>query len=70
MRFADWEPHYTAILDYFGFEREADEAAARVLADLAVRDDVGLLEMLIRGSEVTVCGNAPCLVGEIGRAHV
>jgi len=67
MRFADWEPHYTAILDYFGFEREADEAAARVLAGLAGRDDVGLLEMLIRGREVTVCGNAPCLVGELDR---
>ncbi|MDK2891588.1 MAG: 2-amino-4-hydroxy-6-hydroxymethyldihydropteridine diphosphokinase [Methanoculleus sp.] len=67
MRFADWEPHYTAILEYFGFEREADEAAARLLADLADRDDVGLLETLIRGSEVTICGNAPSLPEELDR---
>ncbi|MDV4342144.1 DUF115 domain-containing protein [Methanoculleus sp. YWC-01] len=67
MKFADWEPHYTAILEYFGFEREADEAAARLLADLADRDDVGLLEALIRGREVTVCGNAPSLPDEIDR---
>ncbi|BBL67345.1 6-hydroxymethylpterin diphosphokinase MptE-like protein [Methanoculleus chikugoensis] len=67
MRFSDWEPHYTAILDYFGFEREADEAAARTLADLAGRDDVGLLEAFIRGRQVTVCGNAPCLSGELDR---
>ncbi|WP_292364054.1 MULTISPECIES: 6-hydroxymethylpterin diphosphokinase MptE-like protein [unclassified Methanoculleus] len=67
MRFADWEPHYTAILEYFGFEREEDEAAARLLADLADRDDVGLLEALIRDRTVTVCGNAPSLPEELDR---
>lgn len=68
MRFEDWGPHYTAILEYFGFEREADEAAARLLADLADgRDDLGLLEVLIRGRTVTVCGNAPCLSTELDR---
>ena len=68
MRFADWEPHYAAILEYFGFEREADEAAARLLADLAAgRDDLGLLEALIRGRTVTVCGNAPSLPDELDR---
>ncbi|PKL61159.1 MAG: hypothetical protein CVV31_12945 [Methanomicrobiales archaeon HGW-Methanomicrobiales-2] len=69
MRFADWEPHYTAILEYFGFEREADETAARLLCDLADRDDVGLLEALIRGRAVTVCGNAPCLLEELDRVE-
>jgi uncharacterized Rossmann fold enzyme len=69
MRFAEWEPHYTAILEYFGFEREADEAAARLLGDLADRDDVGLLEALIRGRAVTVCGNAPCLPEELDRVE-
>ena len=67
MRFVDWEPHYTAILEYFGFEREADEEAARLLADLADRDDVGLLEALIRDRTVTVCGNAPSLPEELDR---
>ena len=66
--FADLEPHYTAILDYFGFEREADEAAARLLEEVADgRDDVGLLEALIRGRAVTVCGNAPSLPDELDR---
>ncbi len=66
MNFADWEPHYTAILEYFGFEREADEAAARLLAELTDgRDDRGFLEVLIRGRTVTVCGNAPCLPEEL-----
>jgi len=70
MRFADWEPHYTAILEYFGFEREADEAAARLLADLADgRDDLGLLESLIRDRTVTVCGNAPRLAEELDRVE-
>ncbi len=69
MRFSDWEPHYTAILEYFGFEREADEAAARLLADLVDRDDLGLLEALIRGRAVTVCGNAPCLPEELDQVE-
>ncbi|MDI3507800.1 MAG: 2-amino-4-hydroxy-6-hydroxymethyldihydropteridine diphosphokinase [Methanomicrobiaceae archaeon] len=68
MRFEDWEPHYTAILEYFGFEREADEEAARVLAELAGgRDDIALLEALIGGRNVTVCGNAPSLPAELDR---
>jgi hypothetical protein len=69
MRFADWEPHYTAILEYFGFEREADEAAAHQLGVLADRDDVGLLEALIQDRMVTVCGNAPCLAEELDQVE-
>ena len=68
MRFEDWEPHYTTILEYFGFEREADEEAARLLAGLAGgRDDLALLESLIRDRVVTGCGNAPCLSDELDR---
>ena len=48
MRFADWEPHYTAILEYFGFEREADEAAARLLADLPTAATISGQQSLIR----------------------
>lgn len=66
MRFKDWEPHYTAILEYFGFNRGDDEMAARLLADLAGgRDDLGLFESIVKGRAVTVCGNAPCLPDEI-----
>ena len=34
MKFEDWEPLYEEILDYFSFDRDADEEAARILADL------------------------------------
>ncbi|KUG21406.1 MAG: DUF115 domain-containing protein [Methanomicrobiaceae archaeon] len=67
MRFSDWEPHYTKILEYFGFEREKDEEAARLLAGLIGRDNIALLRSLCRGRTVTVCGNAPCLAGELER---
>lgn len=66
MKFEEWEPLYEEILDYFAFEREDDEEAARVLAGLLPRDDLPALAALIEGQTVTVCGNAPCLEGEIG----
>jgi uncharacterized Rossmann fold enzyme len=65
MKFEDWEPYYTKILDYFCFERTDDEEAARILADLADRDDIDLLRSLCHGKTVTVCGNAPGLSGEL-----
>ncbi|NLD57291.1 MAG: DUF115 domain-containing protein [Methanomicrobiales archaeon] len=61
MQFAEWEPHYREILDYFGFEREGDEEAARLLASLLERDNLLSLASLTEGNAVTVCGNAPCL---------
>ncbi|EHQ36609.1 6-hydroxymethylpterin diphosphokinase MptE-like protein [Methanoplanus limicola] len=65
MKFKDWEPHYTKILDYFGFEREGDEKAAVLSSELTDRDDINLLKKLCEGSTVTVCGNAPCLDPDI-----
>jgi len=65
MNFEEWEPHYREILDYFGFSREDDEAAARLLASLLNRDDLEALEALVQGTDVTVCGNAPCLESEL-----
>ena len=65
MNFKEWEPHYREILDYFGFSREDDEAAARMLASLVTRDDRVALSTLCRGNDVTVCGNAPCLKSEL-----
>jgi 2-amino-4-hydroxy-6-hydroxymethyldihydropteridine diphosphokinase len=67
MNFADWEPHYREILDYFGFSREDDERAATLFASLVIRDDLPALEALTRGKDVTVCGNAPCLKNELAR---
>jgi uncharacterized Rossmann fold enzyme len=67
MNYDEWEPLYVEILDYFQFDREADASAAELLATLLPRDDLRLLVDLIRGREVTVCGNAPGLVRELDR---
>ena len=67
MNFAVWEPHYLEILDYFGFDRGRDEEAARLLASLMTRDNLLSLTALTCGNDVTVCGNAPCLKGELGK---
>jgi uncharacterized Rossmann fold enzyme len=69
MRFEDWEPIYEEILEEFGFSREVDEGAARLLqslllgreGDLSVED----LDSMIRGREVLVCGNGPSLSREL-----
>jgi hypothetical protein len=65
MNFEEWEPWYLEILDYFAFLREDDEEAGRILSDLLPRDDLALLSAACRGKDVTICGNAPCLAGEI-----
>ena len=67
MDFRDWEPHYREILEYFGFDRAADEEAARLLASLMTRDNLLSLAALTCDNEVTVCGNAPCLKNELGK---
>ena len=67
MNFNEWEPWYCEILDYFGFSRADDEKAARRLASLLSRDDLAALAALTCGSEVTVCGNAPCLKDELAK---
>jgi 2-amino-4-hydroxy-6-hydroxymethyldihydropteridine diphosphokinase len=69
MNFETWEPCYCRILDYFGFDRGADEEAARLLARLMDRDNLLSLVTLAEGNEVTVCGNAPCLKSELDRIH-
>jgi uncharacterized Rossmann fold enzyme len=67
MQYAEWEPHYREILEYFGFERADDEEAARVLASLLDRDNLISLVTLTEGNPVTVCGNAPCLKRDLPR---
>jgi len=66
-KFEEWEPYYLQILADFGFDRAADEEAARVLDRLLPRDSLPLLEARIRGKEVTVCGNAPTLDRDLNR---
>jgi uncharacterized Rossmann fold enzyme len=65
MQFSEWEPYYQEIVEYFGFDRAADEEAARLLATLLDRANLLSLASLTDGNEVTVCGNAPCLKDEI-----
>jgi len=67
MNFDLWEPHYAEILQYFGFDRAADEEAARLLASLLECDNLLSLASLTDGNEVTVCGNAPCLKDELAK---
>jgi len=66
-RFEDWEPYYLRILAHFSFDRARDEEAARLLAALLTRDDLPLLEGIIRGKPATVCGNGPNLTSELDR---
>ncbi|MDD1659766.1 MAG: DUF115 domain-containing protein [Methanomicrobiales archaeon] len=66
-KFEEWEPYYRQILADFGFDRDADEEAARVLDRLLPHDSLPLLEKQIRGQAVTVCGNAPTLDRELDR---
>ncbi|MDO9325018.1 MAG: DUF115 domain-containing protein [Methanoregula sp.] len=67
MQFKDWEPHYCEILEYFAFDRAADEEAARLLATLLPRDNLLSLAALTCDNPVTVCGNAPCLKDELDK---
>lgn len=60
-----WEPYYVRILDYFGFSREDDEEAARLLSEILPRDDLALLTGKFSGANVIVAGNAPSLPADI-----
>ena len=65
MKFEEWEPIYTHILEDFGFIREKDELAALFLQSIAPRDSIDILEQLCMDGNITVCGNAPCLIDEL-----
>ena len=67
MNFTEWEPHYREIVEYFGFDRAADEEAARLLSSLLDRDNLLSLASLTDNNEVTVCGNAPCLKDDLSK---
>jgi uncharacterized Rossmann fold enzyme len=65
MRFVDWEPIYEDILEEFGFSRDEDEEATRLLQSLLSGREGDIspedLDSLIRGRKVLVCGNGPSL---------
>jgi uncharacterized Rossmann fold enzyme len=60
-----WDEYYVKILDYFGFSREDDEEAARLLSSILPGNDISLLTDTISGSEIIVAGNAPSLPDDI-----
>ncbi|HJJ65199.1 MAG TPA: DUF115 domain-containing protein [Methanocorpusculum sp.] len=60
-----WDEYYVRILDYFGFSREDDEEAARLLSSILQRNDISLLTDTISGSDIIVAGNAPSLPDDI-----
>ena len=60
-----WDEYYVRILDYFGFSREDDEEAARLLSSILPRNDISLLTDTISGSDIIVAGNAPSLLDDI-----
>ena len=60
-----WDEYYVKILDCFGFSREDDEEAARLLSSILPRNDISLLTDTISGSDVIVAGNAPSLLDDI-----
>lgn len=62
-----WDQYYVRILDYFGFSREDDEEAARLLSSILPRNNISLLTDTISGSDVIVAGNAPSLPEDIKR---
>ena len=71
--FEAWEPLYQEILDDFGFSRERDEEAGGILFDI-LKSVPNSSEILAMASEhvgcqfVVICGNAPTLADEDGRA--
>jgi uncharacterized Rossmann fold enzyme len=60
-----WDQYYVKILAYFGFSREDDEEAARLLSSILPGNDISLLTDTISGSDIIVAGNAPSLPDDI-----
>lgn len=68
MEFKDWEPIYSEILEDMGFSREGDEHAAIILSKMLTDSnsiEVSVLDELINGKDVLVCGNAPNLRNDL-----
>ena len=72
MDFAQWEPVYQEILRDFGYRREKDEEAARLLSDLlrGKAFDLTLLRDRLQGKDVLVCGKAAALSREIEKIEI
>ncbi len=73
MKFENWEPVYTLILEDMGYDRTKDERAALLLSEMLEiksrkkNEVVGIdaLRKAIKGKDILVCGKAPTLAGEL-----
>lgn len=65
MNFDAWEPAYEAILEDFGYDRAADEAARDRLAELVEPFEESRLEARFDGATVAICGAGPTLADEL-----
>lgn len=64
MNFEAWAPAYEAVLEDFGYDRAADEAARDRLAELATGFEEGRLADIFQGATVAVAGAGPPLADE------
>lgn len=65
MDFQTWEPIYERVLADFGYPRQADERAARILSSLADNSShPDMLREAIDGKDVSICGAAATLKQE------
>ncbi len=69
MKFKDWSPIYEEILRDFGWTKEKDEEAARILSCLLAgkSSNTSILRNKIKGKDVLVCGNAITLSNDLDR---
>ena len=72
MDFKHWEPIYEEILRDFGWRRERDEEAARLLSKLLSgrSNELNLVKKTIKGKDVLVCGNASTLSSDLDKFHM
>jgi len=69
MDFKHWEPIYEEILRDFGWRRERDEEAARLLSKLLSgrSNELNVVKKTIKGKDVLVCGNASTLSSDLDK---
>lgn len=69
MEFKDWAPIYEEILLDFGWRKEKDEEAAKLLSRFLAgkSSSISIIKKKIEGKDVLVCGNALTLSNDLDR---
>lgn len=69
MKFNEWEPLYREIINDMGYDPDQDAHSARILSEMLFKikrsASLKTLFELIKDNDVLVCGNAPCLSGDL-----